>query len=67
MKLTNERGESVYYNIVTKHGLEHYVILAASGQKITGRDKQRTRSRTFAKQHQAESWLERNGYNMVTG
>lgn len=67
MKLTNERGESVYYNCVVKHGLDRYVILAASGQKITGRDKQRTRSRTFAKQHQAEAWLERNGYNAVTG
>lgn len=62
MKLTNAEGQSVYYNIVTKHGLERHVILAASGQKITGRDKQRTRSRTFAQGHQAEAWLQRNGY-----
>lgn len=62
MKLTNTEGQSVYYNIVTKHGLERYVILAASGQKIIGRDKQKTRSRTFAREHQALAWLWRNGY-----
>lgn len=62
MKLTNPEGQSVYYNIVTKHGLERHVILAASGQKIIGRDKQKTRSRTFAQEHQALTWLWRNGY-----
>ena len=67
MKLTNDAGQSVYYNAVTKHGLERYVVLAASGQKITGRDKQRTKSRTFAQEHQALAWLKRNGYVTVTG
>ncbi len=62
MKLVNEAGESVYYNCVTKHGMTRYVIQAASGQNISGRDRQKRKSRTFAQEHQAESWLRRNGY-----
>ncbi len=62
MKLVNEAGKAVYYNLVTKHGMTRYVIQAASGQIITGRDRQKRRSRTFAQCYQAESWLRRNGY-----
>ena len=67
MKLTNAEGMSVYYNIVTKRGQERHIVLAASGQKITGRDRQRTKSRTFTQGHQAEAWLKRHGYVNVTG
>lgn len=62
MKLTNEAGEAVYYNCVTKHNMIRYVIQAASGQVITGRDRQKRKTRTFAQEHQAEAWLRRNGY-----
>lgn len=62
MKMTNEAGQAVYYNDVEKHGKIRFVVLAASGQYITGRDKQKRRSRTFTHQHQAEAWLRRNGY-----
>lgn len=67
MKLTNDEGLSVYYNIVTKRGQERFIVLAASGQKITGRDRQRTKSRTFTQEHQAETWLKNHGYIHVTG
>lgn len=62
MKLINETGEAVYYNLVTKHGMERYMIVAASGQTLKGRDGQKLKSRTFAQCHQAEAWLRRNGY-----
>lgn len=62
MKLTNEAGEAVYYNCMTKHGAARYVIQAASGQVLQGRDRQKLKSRTFAQEHQAEGWLKRNGY-----
>lgn len=62
MRMENERGEAVYYNCVMKHNLIRYQIQAASGQSISGRDRQRRKSRTFAQQHQAEAWLRRNGY-----
>lgn len=62
MKMTNQAGQAVYFNLVEKHGNTRYVIKAASGQIITGRDRQRTLSRTFAQEHQAEAWLKRNGY-----
>jgi len=62
MKLVNKAGEAVYYNCVTKHGRERYIIQAASGQVIRGRDRQKLRSRTFAQCFQAEDWLRRNGY-----
>lgn len=67
MKLTNAEGLSVYYNVVTKRGKERHIVLAASGQKITGRDRQRTKSRTFTQEHQAETWLRNHGYISVTG
>ena len=62
MRMMNEAGQAVYYNDVEKHGKIRFVVLAASGQYITGRDKQKRRSRTFTHQHQAEAWLRRNGY-----
>lgn len=62
MRLTNEAGEAVYYNLVTKHGRDRYMIVAASGQVLRGRDGQRLKSRTFSQCYQAEAWLKRNGY-----
>lgn len=65
MKKVNEAGQAVYYNIVEKRGKIRYIVLAASGQVIRGRDGQKLKSRTFTQQHQAEAWLERNGYRTV--
>lgn len=62
MKLVNEAGQAVYYNSAVKHGKVRFVVLAASGQVIAGRDRQKLKSRTFAQEHQAEAWLRRNGY-----
>lgn len=62
MKLMNEAGQAVYYNIVEKRGQLRYIVLAASGQAILGRDRQRRKSRTFTQEHQARAWLERNEY-----
>lgn len=65
MKMMNEAGQAVYYNPAEKHGKLRYVVLAASGQTIQGRDRQKRKSRTFAQEHQAEAWLRRNGYRAV--
>lgn len=65
MKLVNDAGLAVYYNLVEKNGKLRFVILAASGQVITGRDRQKLKSRTFAQEHQAEAWLRRNGYKNI--
>lgn len=62
MRMVNDRGEVVYYNTVIKRGKARHIILAASGQKITGRDGQKLKSRTFTQYHQAEAWLKRMGY-----
>lgn len=62
MKMVNPQGEAVYYNLVEKHNKTRYVIQAASGQVIRGRDRQKAKSLTFAQEHQAEAWLRRNGY-----
>lgn len=64
MKLINASGEAVYYNCVMKHDKVRYQIQAASGQAITGRDRQKRKSRTFAQEHQAAAWLRRNGYEV---
>ena len=62
MRMVNDRGEVIYYNVVTKHDRIRYQIQAASGQAIIGRDRQKRKSRTFAQEHQAEAWLRRMGY-----
>lgn len=62
MRLTNKDGQVVYYNLVMKHGRERYMVTAASGQILRGRDGQKLKSRTFAQCYHAEQWLKRNGY-----
>lgn len=62
MKLENEQGQAVYYNNAVKGGKIRYIVQAASGQTIPGRDKEKLRSRTFARKHQAEAYLKRLGY-----
>lgn len=62
MKLTNNAGESVYYNCVTKHGEIRYVIQAINGQNLPGRDRQKRKSRTFSSAYNAERYLKRLGY-----
>ncbi|MDE6455276.1 MAG: hypothetical protein K2L38_05095 [Dysosmobacter sp.] len=65
MRYQSEAGQVIYYNPVEKHGRVRWVIQAASGQVITGRDRQKLKSRTFAQEHQADAWLERNGYKAM--
>lgn len=65
MKAVNGQGQTVYYNCVIKHDKVRYLVQAASGQAITGRDRQKRKSRTFAQEHQAAAWLKRNGYVIV--
>lgn len=62
MRMKNNSGEVVYYNSVVKSGNLRFIILAASGQVIRGRDGQKLKSRTFTQEHQAEAWLRRMGY-----
>lgn len=62
MRLRNEAGQSVYFNTVEKRGKVRYIVLAASGQTLPGRDRQKLKSRTFTQYHQAEAFLNRNGY-----
>lgn len=61
-KLANEQGQAVYFNGVEKGGKVRWIVLAASGQTLQGRDRQKLKSRTFAQYHQAEAFLKRNGY-----
>lgn len=61
-RLSNEQGQAVYFNTVVKNGRERYVVMAASGQTLPGRDRQKLKSRTFNQYHQAEAFLKRLGY-----
>lgn len=66
MKLLNSDGQAVYYNIVEKRGKLKYIVLAASGQRLVGRDKQKLKSRSFLNEHSAEAFLKRHGYTVRT-
>ncbi len=61
----NDQGQRVYYNCVTKHGRERWVVQAASGQALLGRDRQKLKSRTFSQEHTCMAYLERNGYKDI--
>lgn len=65
MRMVNGAGEIVYYNVVDKHGGVRYVVLAASGQVLPGRDRQKRKSRTFTKEFQAAAYLKRLGYKVA--
>lgn len=66
MKLKNEQGQEVYYNQVIKHGVERYIIQAATKETvILGRDRQKRKSRTFSQEAQAEAWLRRMGFRVI--
>lgn len=54
MKLKNAKGQTIYYNAVTKGGKEVYIIKALSGQSIPDRDRKPHKSRTFTQLAQAE-------------
>jgi len=62
MRMVNKAGQAVYYNCVEKRGEIRYVVAAADGQTLPGRDRQKLKSRTFTQQHQAEAFLRRLGY-----
>lgn len=64
MRMIDEAGNVVYYNLVKKRGKLRWIIKAASGQTLKGRDGQRLKSRSFAQEHQARAFLARNGYGM---
>lgn len=61
-KLSNEQGQTVYFNTVVKGGRERHVVVAVNGQTLPGRDRQKLKSRTFTQYHQAEAFLRRLGY-----
>lgn len=65
MKLVNSNGEAVYYNCVTKHGKDVWVIQGIGGTTVKGRDRQKLKSRTFTKGQQADAYLERNGFKVI--
>ena len=65
MKLKNKDGQAVYYNVVTKHGRDCYVVKAISGQDLMARDKGKTRSRTFHNESTAAKYLNRYGYVLI--
>ena len=63
-RLSNDQGQAVYFNSVVKDGRERYIVTAISGQTLSGRDRQKLKSRTFAQYHQAIAFLKRMGYKL---
>ncbi len=67
MKMINKAsGEAVYFNPITKHGKEAWIIQGIGETVVIGRDRQRRKSRTFAQYSQAEAYLKRHGFETET-
>lgn len=63
MKMVNKStGEAVYFNPVTKHGKDAWIIQGIGSTVVIGRDRQRLKSRTFTQYSQAEAYLKRHGF-----
>lgn len=65
VKMANAKGEAVYFNPVTKHGKEFWVIKGIGSTLVIGRDRQKLKSRTFSRYDQAEKYLDRHGFRCV--
>ena len=65
MKMVNEKGEAVYYNPVVKNGKDQFIIKGIGDTMVIGRDRQKLKSRTFTKESQAQSYLDRHGFKAV--
>lgn len=62
MRMKNAAGRAIYINAVEKRGKVVFVVKAIGDNRIMSRDKKPMQSRTFAQEHQAWAWVERNGY-----
>lgn len=62
MRMKNDKGEELYYNDVTKNGKSLWILKGIGDTLITGRDRQRKKSRVFTQSAQAEAYLKRNGF-----
>lgn len=65
MKMVNDKGEAVYYNPVVKNGKDQFIIKGIGDTMVIGRDRQKLKSRTFTKESQAQSYLDRHGFKAV--
>ena len=65
MKMVNNKGEAVYYNIVSKGGKDQFVVKGIGATMVIGRDRQKRKSRIFTQEAQAESYLNRHGFRVV--
>ena len=65
-RLENDQGGAVYFNPITKHGKDAWVIKGIGDTVIIGRDRQRKKSPIFTQYAQAEAYLRRHGFNRAT-
>ena len=65
MKMVNDKGEALYYNIVNKGGKDQFVLKGIGSTLIIGRDRQKKKSRIFTQEAQANSYLNRHGFRCV--
>lgn len=65
MKMANDKGEAVYFNLVTKRGKDAWIIKGIGQTMVIGRDRQKLKSRTFTQERQAEAYLNRHGFHCV--
>lgn len=65
MKMANDKGEAVYFNLVTKRGKDAWIIKGIGQTMVIGRDRQKLKSRTFTQERQAEAYLNRHGFRCV--
>ncbi len=65
MKMANDKGESVYYNPITKNGKDYWLVAGIGDTKVIGRDRQKRKSRLFTQEPQARAYLARHGFKCV--
>lgn len=65
MKMKNEKGEEVYFNLIQKNGKDYWLVQGIGSTLVIGRDRQKRKSRTFVREAQAAAYLKRYGFRSV--
>jgi hypothetical protein len=65
MKMKNEKGEEVYFNLIQKNGKDYWLVQGIGSTQVIGRDRQKRKSRSFTRENQAAAYLQRHGFRVV--
>ena len=62
MHMVNDKGEAVYYNLVHKNNKDYWLVQGIGSTVVSGRGRERRKSRHFTQEKQAGRYLARQAF-----